>query len=120
MDSITIKGMSFYGYHGVMPEENRLGQSFIIDVTVYLDLEKAGREDNLDATVDYSRIYTLCHDIVEGKPVQLIERLAYQINEAVLAEWSTVSRIVTTVHKPGAPVGGVFADASVTLEKARK
>lgn len=41
--------MEFYGYHGVFPEENKLGQRFKVDLTVELDLKQAGESDDLGA-----------------------------------------------------------------------
>lgn len=45
--------MEFYGYHGVFPEENKLGQRFKVDLTVELDLKRAGESDDLEYSVNY-------------------------------------------------------------------
>ena len=79
MDKILINDMEFYGYHGVFPEENRLGQRFIVDLTVQLDLKKAGETDELEYSVNYGELYQLCKEITEGKPFKLIEALAEKI-----------------------------------------
>lgn len=47
----------FHGYHGVLIEERKLGQKFIVDMDVFLDLKKAGLTDNLEHTVSYASIY---------------------------------------------------------------
>ena len=111
MDKITLKGMEFYARHGAMKEEQILGQKFTVDITMYLSLDKAGADDDLEKTVNYAK--------VEGAPVRLIERLAWMINEKIMKEYPEILSIRTTVHKPGAPVGGIFQDVSVTLEKTR-
>ena len=67
MDTITIKGMHFYGYHGCLPEEQRTGQPFHVDAVLYADLSKAGASDELNDTIDYSRVYQLVQSIVEGR-----------------------------------------------------
>ena len=54
MDKIFIKGATFYGYHGVLPEENVLGQTFVMDVTLFVDTKKAGQTDDLSATISYA------------------------------------------------------------------
>ena len=38
-DIIFLNGMRFYGYHGVLPSENEIGQIFIVDVTLKVDLK---------------------------------------------------------------------------------
>ena len=54
MDRIIIKDMALYGYHGVLDEEQALGQHFFLDIELYLDLQEAGGLDDLWKTVDYS------------------------------------------------------------------
>ena len=73
MDKIILEKMDFYGYHGVYPEENKLGQRYRVDLTLYVDLKTAGQTDDLSNSVNYAEIYTLCKEIVEGKPFNLIE-----------------------------------------------
>ena len=119
MDKITLKGMEFYARHGSMKEEQILGQKFTVDITMYLSLDKAGADDDLEKTVNYAKVYSFCRKIVERAPVRLIERLAWMINEKIMKEYPEILSIRTTVHKPGAPVGGIFQDVSVTLEKTR-
>ena len=67
MDKIYVNGMKFYGYHGVFPEEQKLGQRFNVDVMLTLDLSKAGLSDDLDATVNYKEVYDAVKEIVEGE-----------------------------------------------------
>ena len=59
MDKIYINRMEFYGYHGVFPEENRLGQRFAVDIAVSLDLKKAGETDELEHSVNYAELYQI-------------------------------------------------------------
>nr|XP_029118736.1 dihydroneopterin aldolase 2 isoform X2 [Elaeis guineensis] len=48
----------FHGFHGVKPEEKKLGQKFVVDVDAWLDLSEAGKSDNLSDTVSYTEIYS--------------------------------------------------------------
>lgn len=41
MDKIILKNMQFYGFHGLFPEENKLGQRFQVDVELFTDLKKS-------------------------------------------------------------------------------
>lgn len=118
MDTITIKRMHFYGYHGCLPEEQRTGQPFHVDAVLYADLSKAGASDELNDTIDYSRVYQLVQSIVEGRTYRLIERLAAVIADEVLAGFP-VDAVRVAVHKPQAPIGGPFDDVAVTVERRR-
>ena len=57
MDIITLKGLAFYAFHGVLVEENKLGQKFIVDLQMFLDLSSAGDNDDLNQTVNYAEVY---------------------------------------------------------------
>ena len=71
--------MEFYGYHGVNPEEKVQGQKFIIDVDINCNLSLPGQTDDLNDTVNYSNIYKLIKNIVEGPSFDLIESVAEKI-----------------------------------------
>src|SRR6476660_6839529 len=93
MDKIYVNKMEFYGYHGVFPEENKLGQRFIVDLVAAVDLKKAGQTDQLEDSVNYGELYNVCRDIVEGKPAKLIERVAERIAMKILADFHLVSEV---------------------------
>lgn len=120
MDSITLKGMDFYGYHGCLPEERQKGQHFFVDLSMFIDLQEAGKDDDLQATVNYAVVYDMVKLIVEGEPKNLIEAVAEEIASSVLETFTEVQKIEVTVHKPSAPIAGKFDDVSVTVEREQK
>ncbi len=111
-----MKDMEFYGYHGVLPEENRLGQKFIIDLSMYLSLNKAGKSDDRADTVSYADAFYLVREIVEGYPRNLIETVAEDIATAILQHF-TVCRVTVRVKKPAAPVPGHFGSMAVEISR---
>lgn len=119
MDRIELKGMRFFGYHGVYPEENKLGQQFVVDLTLYLDLADAGRRDDLSATVNYADVCRLVGDIVTGPPHRLIEALAERIAMKVLEAYTKVSEITVRVTKPHPPVDVHFDGVAVEIHRRR-
>ncbi len=117
-DCIRLTGLTFYGYHGVHAEERVLGQRFVVDLELAVDLDLAGRSDDLTATVDYSGVYRLVRDIVEGPPSKLIEAVAEQIARDLLR--STPARsVLVRVRKPWAPVRGMV-NGEVSVEIVRR
>src|SRR5690606_28609486 len=74
-DRIVLAGLAFYGYHGVMMEENALGQRFRIDLELGLDMDEAARTDDVGATISYAHIYDLVKEAFEEKRFKLIEAL---------------------------------------------
>ena len=111
-DQIFLEGMTFYGYHGVNPEERILGQRFTVDVALTVDLRRAGSSDDLHDTVSYSDLYKRVRQIVEGEPRNLIETVAETIAASVLASYAAVSHVSVTVRKPAAPLKGAVLDAA--------
>ncbi len=99
-DRILLEGMVFHGHHGTLPAERELGQPFVVDIELRLDLQPAGLSDDLTQTVDYSEVHRQAKEIVEGPPVSLIETLAERIASTVLEDFSTVEAVDVKVAKP--------------------
>jgi len=75
-DSIILQDLVFYGYHGVMPEENKVGCRFSLNVTCGLDLSKAANSDELDDTISYELLFNSVRDAFAEKQFKLLEALA--------------------------------------------
>jgi dihydroneopterin aldolase len=117
MDRIVLTGLTFFGYHGVNPEERKLGQRFVVDLALEVDLGPAGRADDLTRTVNYAHVDRIVRDVVEGPPLNLIEAVAERIAAAILAQTTTRS-VWVRVAKPWAPVAGM-ATGLVAVEIQR-
>lgn len=117
MDKITLKNMKFYAYHGFFPEEQEKGQTFFVDVEMYLDVSNAGKEDDLNKTVDYSAVYGLVKDVVTNNIFRLIETLADRISREILSKYKNVSETIVRVRKPEAPLGGELDWAEVEIRR---
>jgi len=118
-DVITLTGVTARGRHGVLAEERRDGQDFVVDLELGLGLQGAAQTDDLHRTVNYAEVAALAVDVIQGEPQNLIETVADQIVTRVLAEHALVETVSVTVHKPQAPVGVPFADVAVTLRRRR-
>ena len=117
-DVIHLRGLAFYARHGVLPEEKTLGQKFLIDVDLFCDLRRAGVSDRLEDTLDYDAVYQLIADCVGGESYQLLERLAEEIAGRIWRRFPCES-VRVEVHKPQAPLRGVFQDVSVEIWRGK-
>ena len=113
-DLIALTGLRVFGRHGVLPEELRDGQEFVVDAVLTVDTRAAAASDDLAATVDYSALASALEAVVGGEPVRLIETLAARLAEVCCADPRVISARVT-VHKPAAPIALAFDDVSVTV-----
>jgi dihydroneopterin aldolase len=115
-DRIQLKGMVFFGHHGISSEEQALGQRIEVDLEVEADLQAAGLADDPALTIDYSELYRLTRDVVEGDSVKLLETLAQTVADRVRADYD-VSAVWVKVMKPGAPIeGSVLRYAAVEVQ----
>ncbi len=104
-DRIQIKGMKFFGRHGVTEDEQSLGQRIEVDVEVEVDLEPSGRSDDPKLTVDYALVYELTKQVVEGESVRLLETLGQRIAD-ILIDKLGVDSVWVKVAKPNPPIHG--------------
>ena len=119
-DRIELRGMRIVGYHGVLPEERRTGQPFIVDVVLDVDISRAAASDDLADTVDYGGLADAVAAVVSGEPVDLIETLAQRLADRCLAFDPRVEAVEVTVHKPLAPVRVELSDVVVSIRRVRR
>ena len=111
--------MEFYGYHGALPEETRLGQRFRVDVVAEMDFREAGLTDDLHKTVSYADIYSLCRKIVEEETYQLIEAVSERIASGILSHFPKIERVTVKVIKPDPPIPGHYRSVAVEVTRGR-
>ncbi len=116
MDVIHIRRLEIFANHGVIPEENTLGQKFIISADLYKDLRAAGKTDNLKETIHYGRAAVLIKQISEKSVFQLIEKLAEEIADALLKNFP-VEKVKVIIEKPWAPVRLPLETVAVEIER---
>jgi dihydroneopterin aldolase len=115
-----MKGMGFYGFHGVLEEERSIGQKFFIDVEMAVDLLDAGRSDSVFDTVSYADVYDDIKYFAESARYNLIEALAENIAEMILAKYALVTDVLVRVKKPEAPVRGIFEYFGIEVQRSRE
>ena len=111
-DRILLEGMVFHGRHGTLPAERELGQPFVVDVELRLNLRPAGLSDDLTQTVDYGEVHRRVKEIVEGEPVNLIETIAERIAAAILQDHPLVETVRVKVAKPHVRLDDTVLDGS--------
>jgi 7,8-dihydroneopterin aldolase/epimerase/oxygenase len=118
-DHIFVTGLLVHAHHGVMPHEEEVGQRFVIDLELTVDLSRAGTSDKLVDTVSYSSIVDTATRAFTGKSFRLVETAAAITAEALLAGFPKVSAVRVTVHKPHAPIAAIFNDVGVSILRQR-
>jgi dihydroneopterin aldolase len=119
-DVMFLSGLLIHAHHGVMEHEARVGQRFILDIELSLDLADAARSDKLADTVSYAAIAETATRAFTARSHKLVESAAGAVADAILAAFARANSVKVTVHKPHAPIAATFADVGVTLIRARR
>ena len=114
MAIIGLEGMRFYGPHGFYPEEEVLGNEFLIDIYVSANTSMAAMQDDLGATVNYETIYLMIQSEMR-KSAQLIETLAERIVSRINDFYDTIDGVKVVVRKLNPPLNGQVGAAYIEL-----
>ena len=119
-DQVFVSGLVIHAHHGVMEHESKVGQRFVLDLELSIDLKNAARSDKLVDTVSYSAIVETASRAFTGQSYRLVEAAAGAVADALLAGFARVTSVRVTVRKPHAPIAAIFADVGVTLVRSRE
>ena len=106
--------MEFFGYHGALAEENKLGQRFLVDLELYLDLHQAGAGDDLSASINYAQAYEVVKAVVEGPAFKTIEAVAEAAAQKLKNSYPLRHGLKITEHARGAPMPAKVQDEAAT------
>lgn len=116
---LFLRALPFFARHGVHDAERELGQQFVVDVDWWLDTRPAAWADDEALTISYQQVYEHVAAVVNDDPVNLIETLAERIATRLLDHFALLEQVRVVVHKPGAPVTGVFGDVGIEIIRQR-
>lgn len=116
---VALEGMEFYAYHGFYEEERKVGNKYIVDVSLKTDFVKAATSDDLEGTVNYESVY----EIVKAQmtiPNKLLESVCKKIIDSIFKSLPSVLELTVAVSKQNPPIGGVCARSKVTITEEKK
>lgn len=113
---IELEAMKFYAYHGVMPQEKKVGNNFVVNLVLTASLEQAVRSDELDDTINYAAVYDVVKEQMEI-PSKLIEHAAGRILQALKEHFPQLTAVELKLAKLNPPFGGDVYSAAVILSE---
>lgn len=119
MDYILIENLILFANHGVLPEENRLGQKFVLSGKLYFDLSEAGETDDINKTVNYAELCAMITEYTKAHTCKLIESAVSQIADEILIRYPLIKCVELTLRKPWAPIGLPIDCAGVSVTRSR-
>lgn len=117
MDKIYINNLEFIGFHGVFPEEKKLGQKFLVSLELIVDTREAGKTGDLTKSVHYGLVAQDVERVFLEKSIDLIETCAENIAEMVLKKYELVKEVKVTVKKPWAPLQMHFENVAIEISR---
>ncbi len=118
-DVILIQGLEFYAYHGASDQEQAVGHRYLVDARLNVDTRPAGASDHLADTVSYSKVARRIVEVGTGTSYRLLEALAAQITDTVLAEFVPVCTIWLRVQKICPPMNAIVASVGIEITRSR-
>lgn len=116
---IRMNEMVFYGYHGVYAEERKLGQRFVVSISLFTDDALDTKVRHLEDTVDYTKVYSEVKEIMESHQFHLLENCANTIADKLLEDFSLVQKMQICIQKPSVPIQGSLKSVEVELSRSR-
>ncbi|OJU61547.1 MAG: dihydroneopterin aldolase [Armatimonadetes bacterium 55-13] len=116
--TVFVRGIEFYGFHGVPAEERVIGHRYRVDI----EMKVAGDADTSDLiedTVDYGAISVLIARMGQEVKVLTVERLARMMAERLLDGYPTIQDINIRIAKPFPPAPVIALEAGVELRVTR-
>lgn len=117
--AVFVEGLRLHAFHGHFEHERRVGQMFVIDLSLTLDVSAAAARDALKATVDYGAVVETTRRVFSGPPRKLVEAVAYDIAQALLDGFPPLESVVVRVGKTAPPIAATLDVAGVEIEVTR-
>lgn len=112
---IALIDARFFAYHGYYPEEQVLGNEFMVDICVTFDKDGHARADDLRHTVNYEQLYDIAKTEMQ-QPRKLLETVADAMLNRIKADFPFVLIVQVSITKHNPPFGGDQAKAQVMLK----
>ena len=118
MGQIQLNGMEFYAYHGCYQEEQLMGNNFIVDITLDVDMEKASISDNLSDALNYAEVYELAKQEMAIRS-HLLEHVCRRILDRLFEHFQELKQAEVCVAKLNPPINGQLRSVVVRQQRSR-
>jgi len=105
MGLIALEGMHFHAYHGFYPEEEIIGNEFVVDIYIETNFQKAAQEDDLFKTINYETVFLICQSEMRH-PSRLLENVVERIIDALKHQFSNMLSVSVRLTKMNPPLSG--------------
>jgi dihydroneopterin aldolase len=118
-DKIIVRGLHCSVRLGVKKEEQEVKRNCELDLWIYFDLSAAGKTDDLDLTVNYSKVIDIIQELSQKVQYKLLESFAYRLFEEIFKA-TIARRIHLRVKKMNPPIEARLEYVGVDLIRNRE
>lgn len=111
---IKLSGLRFHSYHGVLPQEQKIGNEFMVSVSVSIPFNLDILNDNLEATISYADIYDIVADEMQ-RARKLLETVAATISLRIKEKWPHIIDGNISICKSTPPIAGITGSSEVEI-----
>ena len=114
--TIEVNGIKIYAFHGCLPEEEKIGGHYLVDVMLNTNFTQAAIADDLSFTVDYVLIN---HIVKEEMAIRskLIEQVGQRIFDRITRETKVIDFLRVKVTKLTPPINGDVDNVAIVIEE---
>jgi dihydroneopterin aldolase/2-amino-4-hydroxy-6-hydroxymethyldihydropteridine diphosphokinase len=120
LDKISLSNIHVFAYHGVFPEEQKLGQKFIISVDLYADLTKICNSDTITDGFCYGEITKKITTFCSSNRFNTLEGLSHALGKYLFFTNKIINNVIIKIEKPNAPINCHIDSVSVEIHRTRK
>ena len=117
MGKIVIEEMEFYAFHGHYQEEQIVGNRFLVDLEMEVDLTGPAGSDNLNDAVNYQQVYQIIKNEMRRTKSNLLENIGKRILDALDSEMNGIEKATIRIRKLNPPMGGPIKSVGVTMSR---
>ena len=117
MNTISIVDLEITCIIGILPDERVKEQTLLLDIYLDVDLGDSNIADDINETIDYTKIAELATQLAISKKYNLIESFCYDLNNLFLDSFKIIQQSKITVKKPNAIPKAKYA--AYSMKKSR-
>ena len=114
--SIRLTDMQFYAYHGVLTQETRVGNNYVVNIFITANLLLACESDNVGDTINYALVYDMVKAEME-QPSKLLEHVAMRIYKTIRSAFPQITSLEVRLAKNNPPIRGEVKSAVVIISE---
>jgi dihydroneopterin aldolase len=111
---IFLENIIFHAYHGILPQESKTGNSYILNLRLKTDITPAVETDELVNAVNYADVYHVLKEEM-NIPSKLLEHLGGRIVRRLFHDFPTIEEVELKLAKQNPPMGADIHSCGVEL-----